>query len=126
MPPVNFTKFLRGVKKPSTRGGFSIYQQNVHLLSFSQIRMRCRYCIRTFFTFRSTTQINRSAIAAFLAILENEPVAANAFFFYEIIDHRVHSIPAELLFLFCRVAIANNYNFTFWVVAHASADACKQ
>src|SRR5438067_6765856 len=117
---------MRGIKKTLHKEGFSIYQQNVHLLSFSQIRVRCWYCIRTFFTFGSTTQINGSTIATFLAILENKPVAADTFFFYEVIDHSVHPIPAELLFLLCRVAIANNYNLAFRVIAHASTNACKQ
>src|SRR5437773_12276590 len=113
-------------KKPSTRGGFSIYQQNVPLLSFSQIGVWSRYRVWTFLTFRSTAQINGSAITTFLAILEDKPVTTNTFFFYQVIDHSIYSIPAELLFLFCRVAVTNNYHLTFRIVAHTGTNTCLQ
>ena len=69
------------------------------LLSFSQIRMRSGYCVWTLFACCCCTKINGTTIAAFLAILKDKAIIADAFFFNQVVFNGIYSIPAELLFL---------------------------
>jgi len=79
--------------------------------------MWSRNCIRSFFTFTCCTQINCIAITTFLAVLEDKAIGAQTFFFYQVIDHCIYTIPAQLLFSLVRRAVAYNNNLTFRTVA---------
>src|SRR5437899_2697932 len=82
-------------------GGFIYLSAKVHLLSSPEVGVRSRNCVRSLFATLCSTQVYCAAISAFLSILEDETILANTFFLYQVIDHSIHSVPAELLFLFC-------------------------
>ena len=81
--------------------------------------MRRSYRIRSILTFSSTTKINCIAITTFLAIVEDKAVCADTFFFYQVSDHFVYMIPADLLFFLAGRAVTNNYYFTLRIVTHS-------
>src|SRR5690349_9448101 len=77
-------------KNPPKREGFYL-SAKCTLLRFSQIGVWSRYRVRTFFTCCRATQVYCVAITAFLAILEDEAVITNTFFFYKVIFNSIYS-----------------------------------
>ncbi len=98
-----------------------LYLSKNFILSFSQVRVRSRNCIRSFFTFIGRTEINCITIATFLTILKDEPVTTYAFFFYQVVNDCIYLIPASLLLKFVTSAISDYNYFTTWLLRIRSA-----
>src|SRR5690606_29499124 len=79
----------------------------------------------SFFTCSSSAEVNGVAIAAFLAVVEDEAVSAETFILYEVSDHLVHMIPAELLLLLVRRAVSDYHDLTFRSVAELCGN-CRE
>src|SRR5690606_32854997 len=87
--------------------------------------MRRSHGCWSFFTCSCSAEVNGVAIAAFLAVVEDEAMSAETFIFYEVSDHLVHVIPAELLLLLIRRAVSDYYDLAFRSVAEFSGN-CRE
>src|SRR3954463_7863778 len=102
--------------------GLSIRLRHV-LFASAQVWMRSRNCSwQASISISCCAEIYSIAIATLLTDLPVETILADAFFIYQLVDHHVHSIPASLLFCFCRRAIAC-YNYAaVWILTETSCD----
>lgn len=79
--------------------------------------MRRFNAVGTRLTFSGSAQVDRVAVTALLTIVEDEAIDADAFLINQVVDHGIHVIPAELLFLLVGGAISDNGHFTTGCIA---------
>src|SRR5665213_4425242 len=81
--------------------------------------------IRSFFT-RSILDVDRIFITPCLSVPEYETVGINAFFFHQVLDHFIYTVPTQLLGSLAGFSVPDNGYFTTRIVPHLVCNAGSQ